>query len=128
MGNRKLAKEVTGWREQCTFFWEKDPKSLFVAGKKDTREDRVEFRGKLEKMLRELKIEDDKHETMLSDVNKSSSSDNSSLVDSGIRDNFSTTGALGDSEGMDTTMETTMETSLDEAIESPREQRKNNKR
>merc|ERR1712237_174225 len=62
--NRKLVKEVTGWREQCTFFWEKDPKSLFIAGRKDTKEDRVEFRGKLEKMLRELKIEDDKHEIM----------------------------------------------------------------
>ena len=75
-------------------------------------------------MLRELKIEDDKHEPMLCEVNMSDVSDNSSFVDSGIRDNFSTTGALGDSEGMDTTMET----SLDAAVEIPQEQRNNNKR
>merc|ERR1711874_408735 len=26
---KKLEKELKGWERQCTFFWEKDPKSVF---------------------------------------------------------------------------------------------------
>merc|ERR1711874_681570 len=121
---KQLEKEVKGWKKQCAFFWEKDPKSVFVAGKKDTKEDRDIFIGKLEKMLKELKLENENSEPMLCDADMSAYSESSSFIDSGIRDNFSTTGALGDSEGMDTTMET----SQDVGIESPKKQRNNNKR
>merc|ERR1711874_486524 len=101
-----------------TFFWEKDPKSIFVSGKKNTKEDRDIFIGKLEKMLKELKLENDTSEPMLCDADMSTYSESSLFIDSGIRENLSTTGALGDSEGMDTTMET----SQDEDMADPKEQ------
>merc|ERR1711874_238752 len=93
---KKLEKEVKGWKKQCTFFWEKDPKSIFVSGKKNTKEDRDIFLGKLEKMLKELKLENDTSEPMLCDADMSTYSESSLFIDSGIRENLSTTGALGD--------------------------------
>merc|ERR1711874_543696 len=38
---KKLEKEVKDWERQCTFFWEKDPKSIFKPDSKYTKEDKI---------------------------------------------------------------------------------------
>ena len=79
--NKKKEMDLKDWEQHCILFWQKDPKNIFRSETKYTKEDKTSFIDKLEKMLRNLRIEVEEGEPMNCGENESSLS---TLSDSGV--------------------------------------------
>merc|ERR1711874_555054 len=100
-------------------FWKTDPKNIFKSNYEYTKEDRERFIGELKELIQELSIEAeylprgmDMDESMFS-----------TLTESRVQEDLSTTGGLGDNEGMDTTVGHADPEEMDTSSE-PKTQRK----
>merc|ERR1711913_260449 len=104
-------------------FWKTDPKNIFKSNYEYTKEDRERFINDLKELIQELSIEAE----YLPHGMGMEESAISTLTESRVQGDLSTTGGLGDNEGMDTTIghadPDAMDTSLDKRAPEPKTQR-----
>merc|ERR1711874_949417 len=110
---------IINFEKHSMIFWKTDPKNIFKSNYEYTKEDRERFINELKELIQELSIEAeylphgmDMDESMFS-----------TLTESRVQEDLSTTGGLGDNEGMDTTMGHADPEDMDTSSE-PKTQRK----
>merc|ERR1711874_602 len=116
---KDLENIIIDYEKHSMIFWKTDPKSIFKSNYEYTKEDRERFINDLKELIQELSIEAeylphgmDMDESMFS-----------TLTESRVQEDLSTTGGLGDNEGMDTTMGHADPEDMDTSSE-PKTQRK----
>merc|ERR1711874_537384 len=97
---KDLENIITNYEKHSMIFWKTDPKNIFKSNYEYTKEDRERFINDLKELIQELSIEAE----YLPHGMGMDESMFSILTESRVQEDLSTTGGLGDNEGMDTTM------------------------
>merc|ERR1711874_754010 len=116
---KDLENIIIDYVKHSMIFWKTDPKSIFKSNYEYTKEDRERFINDLKELIQELSIEAE----YLPHGMGMDESMFSILTESRVQEDLSTTGGLGDNEGMDTTMGHADPEEMDTSSE-PKTQRK----
>merc|ERR1711874_810490 len=120
---KSLEKIIKDWEKHSMIFWKTDPVHIFKSNVDHTKEDRERFIKNLEELINELRLE----ANFLPQEEEMEDSAISTLTESRVLEDLSTTGGLGDNEGMDTTQghadPEAMDTTLEQRVPEPKIQR-----
>merc|ERR1711913_196582 len=125
---KSLESAIQDWEKHSMIFWQADPTHIFKSNINHTKEDRERFILRLEELIEELRLEVGflPHEEEMED------SAISTLTESRVLGDLSTTGFLGDTEGMDTTQghanPEAMDITQEQSAPEPKPQRVDNRK